>query len=134
MGQSVRQQRQQRKAELTSRGIKAAKVRRVWCVKVTAIVVPQWALDRRIQGLSGDVTRIWIHPRDAAFLMRLDREAGGDPWFAESEYRRCPVCSRPLLGEDAKDRRALDESSFTAKQIPCGDTCLDAAKDGRWRT
>lgn len=133
MALSIREQRQQRRSELRSRGIRPAKIRRVWCVKLTALVVPQWALDRRVPGLSGDVSRVWLRPRDARFLLQLDRAAGGEPWFAESEYRRCGVCGRPLIGEDAAARRKLDESGRTARQIPCGDTCLDAARDRRWR-
>jgi hypothetical protein len=64
---------------------------------------------------------------------RVDRAEGGRPWFAESEYRRCGLCNRPLLDVDAAARRYMDESTTTGKQLPCGADCIEASKDGRWR-
>lgn len=95
--------------------------------------MPAWAVERCVRGLSRSATRIWLRPRDAAFLARLDREAGGTPDLVEMEVRYCPVCDRPLLGEDAAARRILEESSMTARQRPCGSECLEAAEDRRWR-
>ena len=118
---------------LASREIAATRRRFVVQVTLDAIHVPLWAVERRVKGLSRSASRIWLRPRDAHFLARLDREAGGEPDLIEMELRYCPVCQRPLLGEDAAARRTLEESSRTARQRPCGTECLEAEQDKRWR-
>lgn len=133
MSRGVREKRRERNAELKMRGITRCYKRRVCCVTITATPMPEWCYKRRIRGLTMSHSRVWLRPKDAWVLRCLDLEIGGRPTITEAEYRRCPVCWRPLLGEDAEARRELNESSFTARQIPCGDGCLDAAKDKRWR-
>jgi hypothetical protein len=130
---TTRQRRRERRDKLKSMKITPTRRRRVFCVTITAIAMPQWAVDRRIKGLSASPTRIWLSASDARFLMSLDRDEGGHPWFAESEYRRCGLCNRPLLDVDAAARRYMDESTTTGKQLPCGADCIEASKDGRWR-
>jgi hypothetical protein len=128
-----RQWRREHKEELRHRGIRVARVRRILAVRITAIPMPDWARARRIKGLSFSESFVWLTPRDARFLMRLDREAGGEPYAAETEYRRCPTCHRPLIDDAARMRRELDESAVTGRMLPCGPECLDAEKDRRWR-
>lgn len=128
-----RYQRADRLSRLRSRAIAAARTQRIFCIEPSDIAVPAWARERQIQGLSNGADRVWLRRPDAELLMRLDREVGGNPGVMEAQYRRCPVCDRPLLGEDAEARRILDESAKTARQRPCGSECLDAAKDMRWR-
>jgi len=128
-----RRRRLEHKEELRNRGIQPARIHRVMGVRITAILMPDWARARSIEGLSVSDSFGWFRPSDARFLMRLDREAGGEPRSAEAEYRRCEVCGRPLIGEAARMRRELDESCRTGRQLPCGQECLDAARDGRWR-
>lgn len=127
-----RRLRRERRQELRAKGIKATRVRRIHAVRITAIPMPAWAEKRRIQHLSFSDSFVWLRPRDAYLLMRLDRDAGGAPYSAEMELRFCPVCHRPLVGDDARARRDLDESCRTGRQLPCGSECLDAARDGRW--
>lgn len=125
--------RLEHKRELRDRGVKPTRIHRIHAVRITAIPMPEWARARRIPHLSFSESFVWLRPKDAWLLLRLDRDAGGSPYAMESEYRRCPVCWRPLVGDDARLRRQLDESCQTGRQLPCGSECLDAAKDGRWR-
>jgi hypothetical protein len=127
-----REWRKQRKEELKSRDVKLARKRWIWCVRITAIPMPAWCQKRRIKGLSFTDSLVWLKPRDAQFLIARDQECGGSPVFAETEYRKCPVCGRPLISEDAKLRRMLDESGMTGRQKPCGSECLEGARDKRW--
>lgn len=129
-----RRWRLERKRELRDRGIQPARLERILAVRITEIEMPAWAHERRIRGLSFDDTFVWLRRRDARYLMRLDYEAGGRPRWTETEFRRCPVCGRPLIGDDARMRRDLDESCVTGRQRPCGAECLEAARDKRWRT
>lgn len=131
--ESRRHWRLDRKQELHWRGIPQARMQRIRGVRITAIPMPGWARERRIRGLSFTESFVWLWPRDARFLMRLDHEAGGSPYCAETEYRLCPVCTRPLIGDEARARRRLDESCATGRQLPCGGECIEASRDGRWR-
>lgn len=125
--------RRQVKQDLRRSGNPAA--RRQWavCVCLTAIPMPEWAARKRIPGLTFTESTAWLHRRDAKFLIAQDRECGGSATYAETEYRRCGVCGRPLLGDDAALRRRLDESARTGRMKPCGSECIAASKDGRWR-
>lgn len=102
-------------------------------VKTNAIPVPDWARLRAVRGLSESDDAVWLSRRDAFMLAQLDREAGGTPEVTEVEYRLCDMCHRPLLAEDAEDRRALNESDQEGRRKPCGSECYAAARDGRWK-
>lgn len=128
-----RRWRLEQKEEFKARNIREARRRRIVAVRLTAIPMPDWARQRRIVGLSFSESFVWLRPSDARFLMRLDREAGGNPYAAETEYRRCGLCHRPLIADDARMRRDLDESSAEGRMKPCGAECVAASRDGRWR-
>jgi hypothetical protein len=128
-----RQWRLERKRELAFKGVKATRIHRIHAVRITAIPMPEWVRERAIPHLSFSESFAWLRRRDAWLLMRADRDAGGQPYSTETEFRLCPVCGRPLIGDDARMRRDLDESCMTGRQIPCGSECLDAARDRRWR-
>lgn len=128
-----RRWRSERKQELKDRGIRPSRVKRILRVRITAIPMPDWAARRRIPHLTFTDRVVWLSLRDGQFLARLDTDAGGETAVAETEYRRCPVCSRPLIGEDAKYRRGLDESAVEGRRKVCGDECAEASRDGRWR-
>lgn len=128
-----RRYRQERLEEMRVRGIKATRKVRILGVRITAILMPDWVAERRVKGLSFTGSFVWLRRRDARFLMRLDREAGGEPYATETEYRPCSVCNRPLIGDDARMRRDLDESCRTGRAKPCGSECIEAERDRRWR-
>jgi hypothetical protein len=130
---AFREKRRARHEALKSRGIAATRRRFVVQVTLHAIPMPDWALARRVKGLSCSASRIWMKKRDGYFLARLDCEAGGVRDVVEAELRYCPVCKRPLLGEDAAARRRLEESGRTARQRPCGSECYEAQQDRRWK-
>ena len=102
-------------------------------VKPEVIDVPEWAVLRRVRGLSESPDAVWLTRRDGFKLAQLDREAGGEPEVTEVEFRRCDQCHRPLLAEDAEDRRNLNESDQEGRRKPCSSECYAAARDGRWR-
>lgn len=128
--------RKWRKAErraLLDRGIRPARVRRIFCVRLEGYAMPEWAGAERIAGLTWSETTVWLRRRQARYLAREAEEAGGRATLVEAEFRRCEVCHRPLLGEDAKARRRQVETSVTARQLPCGASCYEAQRDRRWR-
>src|ERR1700761_1951289 len=125
-------QREHRK-DLAHRAIPEARKRWIIRVSLTAIPMRDWAAKRRIPGLVFSDCIVWLRPRDAMFLIHRDKEAGGNPLWVESEFRKCRICARPLLNLEAELRRELDESRMTGRQIPCGAECLDAQKDKRWK-
>lgn len=106
-----------------------ARRRWVTCVEVSAVEVPQWAVEASIAELSNSPKHCWFMGRDrgersaAARLEAFDREAGGKPLVVKVEYRRCEICRRMLLHLDAELRRKLDESCRTGRQIACGSDC-----------
>ncbi len=115
------------------RGIAERRRRVAWRVQPELVPIPLWARDRAIRGLSDGPDHVWLRRGDAQSLERLDREAGGDPLVVETEYRCCKVCGRPLIGEEAAGRRRAEQGGHTAWMLPCGDQCIEASKDGRWR-
>ena len=133
---ALRRQRARRReirTDIARAGRKEAQRRWIARVDLDAIPMPAWAAERRIPGLTFTESAVWLRRRDAKFLCRLDRAGGGSPGYAETEMRRCGVCHRPLLGEDAVYRRRLDESAVTGRMKSCGSECAEASKDGRWR-
>ena len=125
--------RRARNRELREKGRKPCRMRKAWHVRPEVIAVPAWALERAVRGLSQSTDAVWLLPTDAWMVARLDREAGGEPEMTEVEFRRCEICRRPLLAEDAEARRHLTESAMTGNQKPCGGECFAAARDKRWR-
>lgn len=128
-----RKQRRARNRELRQRGVKVCRTRWVALVRPEAIPIPEWARIRAVHGLSEREDAVWLQRSDAWLLARMDREAGGEPEMTECEFRRCEICRRPLLAEDAEARRELTESAATGGKKPCGGECFAAARDGRWR-
>lgn len=130
---AYRDLRRSRHENLRCRQTKATRAHRIICVGLSELAMPEWAHKKRVRGLSMTVSTVWLERKDALFLAARDREVGGDPILSEAEFRRCSVCDRPLLGQDAMARRRTEESSSTGQQIPCGPTCIEASTDRRWR-
>lgn len=122
-----------RRRDLRNRGIRVPRIRRVMGVTLEGMAVPEWALRRRVRGLSASEHMVWLSRRDAYRLEHEADELGAHAVTMETEYRRCGVCGRPLVGEDAAARRQAEEMGVTARQLPCGSECLEAARDRRWK-
>ena len=129
----ARRMRKAERRELLNRGIRPTRSRHVYCVRLEGFAMPEWAGAERIAGLSMSDRMVWLLPSRARLLARQAEEAGGCATLAEAEFRRCEVCWRPLLGEDAKARRRQVESCGTGRQLPCGTSCYEAQRDRRWR-
>lgn len=116
------------------RGIPERRQRVIARVALTAIGMPEWARRHAVRHMASGEDWLWLPLRIAQMLERLDREAGGTPTMIEAEYRYCPNCRRPLVGEDAENRRRLEASGATAAKLACGDGCVTAQRDRRWKS
>lgn len=121
---AVRRLRIERRGELRQRGITPNRVTRVYRVDLDKLTVPDWAARRAVKGLSGSRKHVWLRRWDAKRLEECEAQIGGLALLTETEYRKCPVCDRVLIGEDAEMRRRLNESCMTGTQLPCGGDCL----------
>ena len=92
-------------------------------VELSALTVPEWARKKAIRGLTITDTKVWLGRIAANFLARLDREAGGVSRITLSEYRRCGICDRPLLGVEAVERFEQDRR-FAGEFTKCGPDCV----------
>jgi hypothetical protein len=115
-----------RRRELKARGITPSNRQRVWCVQPTALLAnPDYVMlmRRAVPGLSPLPGWIWLRPGAAKLLCALDRAAGGWCQVVHSEFKRCALCARPLIGSDAAALREAIESSPTAKLQQCSPGC-----------
>lgn len=96
----------------------------VWAVYPTALKnIPDNVTRRQIKGLPPSVGYYWLKPSAAKLLITLDRAAGGHPRFQRTPFRRCLICARPLIDEQAIAYRMQLEC---AEGKCCGANC---AKD-----
>jgi hypothetical protein len=49
------------------------------------------------------------------------------------EYRNCEMYLRPLVGQEATNRRNMVQTSPGARRTPCGDRCLIDRASGLWK-
>lgn len=115
--------RRARRQALRAQGIKETMRWRVWNVRPLLIVLPDWAKERAVPGIYALPGSVWLRPRDAHRLCAMDRRAGGCCDVLKTEYHRCQLCRRPLLADEAAQRRAFLETSPEARQQPCGPNC-----------
>jgi hypothetical protein len=119
---------------MKARGITPANRQEVWNVKLSALLdLPDWLFRRAVQGLAILPHQLWLRPRDAKRLCGLDRAAGGRSHVTKTEFKRCDMCARPLIGIEAEQRRRLIESGPTARTLPCGPDCERDRKLRIWK-
>lgn len=116
--------------ELQSNGIQPARILRIMQVQLLDMDVPAWAIKKAVKGLPLTSQTVWLRRKDGNALARY---SGASCLTMETEHRACTLCQRPLLGVEAAERRRQIESDVTARQLPCGDTCIEAQRDGRWK-
>lgn len=145
-GHAARLGLRRERAGRQARGIGERRQRVIARIDLDKLAVPVWALIKAVRGLSfragpigsssgveGEKEYVWLPLRLARLLAALDREEGGMPIVTEAEFRYCDRCGRPLLGEDAASRRKQLLSGATANELPCGETCVAAQRDRRWK-
>jgi hypothetical protein len=66
-------------------------------------------------------------------LIALDRAAGGRSQFSKTEFRRCEMCARPLIGLEAETLRRFIESGPLARTLPCGPDCARDRELKTWK-
>lgn len=124
-----------RRREMKMRGITPANRQEVWCVQPSALLkVPDWVFRRAVKGLGSlpYYHQVWLRPRDAKRLCALDRMAGGRSHVTKTEFKRCHVCARPIIGAQAAERRKVIESGPAGRLTPCGPTCERDRELGVW--
>jgi len=123
-----------RRQALRSRGVRPPNQLDAWCVEVPykelTAEMKQWLEERMIPGLGSLLTRVWLKPRDARHLMKGTIKT---LTVVRTECRRCELCARPLVADEAAARRRLIESDMNGREKPCGPRCAEEAQSGVWR-
>jgi hypothetical protein len=119
---------------LKARGITPANRQEIWNVRTSALLdLPDWVFRRAVPGLGCLPHQVWLRPRDAKRLCALDRAAGGRSQVTKSEYKRCGLCARPLIGYEAEQRRKVVESGPMGRTTPCGPDCAQDRETRLWK-
>lgn len=80
--------------------------RKAYRVEVTAVEMPQWAIDQALKAVSVGENYVWLRSRRVANnLAKLDKIRGGQGIVDTAEYRRCQGCDRLMLGREAAETR-----------------------------
>ena len=108
------------------------RLKQIALVEPEAIDVPAWALAKAVRGLESNRERVWLGRIAANLVARLDRESGGESRITVTSFRRCRICGRSLLGEEAEARVELD-LRFEGNRIPCGPDCVELERAQRGR-
>ena len=109
---------------LRAQGIKVPYRLEAWCVCPSALQAIPLHLDvRPIPGLRALAGWFWLRRIDAKRLMAADLKEGARSDVVKTAYRVCDVCSRPLIGNEALERRTLIMRSAKSRELPCGPNC-----------
>jgi hypothetical protein len=123
-----------RRQEMRARGITPPLRWEVWRIRVSPLLsVPDWARQASICGLPCTANEVWLRPRRAKLLLCMDRARGGYSEFTKTEFRRCDLCDRPLVGSEAEKRRLSIEADSSGRALACGENCERDRKLGTWR-
>jgi hypothetical protein len=110
-----------RRQEMRARGTKPPLRWEVWRIRVSPLLtVPDWARQASIRGLPCAPNEVWLRSWGAELLLRIDRVRGGYSEFAKTEFRRCDVCYRPLIGSEAEKRRLSIEADPAGRTLANG--------------
>lgn len=113
-----------RRQEMRGRGIKPPLRWEVWKIRVSPLLtIPDWARRASIRGVPCAANEVWLVPRRAKLLLCLDRARGGYSEFTKTEFRRCDVCYRLLIGSEAEKRRLSIEADPAGRTLACGGSC-----------
>lgn len=129
ISEETRTQRRWIRAEnrrMRAEGISVPVARKSYRVTISAIPMPQWAIDKALKALSCSETYVWLRSRgDAKRLARADQARGGVGAIDMMEYRRCPTCDGLLLGTRAAEMREWVRANPGQKGT-CGPDCKEA--------
>jgi hypothetical protein len=110
---------------LRAQGIKVPYHLEAWCVCTSVLhAIPLHLNVRAIPGMRALPGWIWLRRVDAKRLMAADRRAGGRSDVIKTEYRVCDVCARPLIGNEALERRMAIMLTAKSRELPCGPNCF----------
>jgi hypothetical protein len=123
-----RENRRVQRQWLRQHGLTEIRAMSVYRVETQAIDTPEWAEKYAIPEFSREPDVIWVKQRGTAKLIaRYDKEAGGTPRVDECEARRCPYCTRWMIGFEAAEQRkrelAVRLSLGKLKLPPCNFIC-----------
>lgn len=107
--------------QLREAGLPVPVARKAYRVEVTAIEMPQWAIDQALKAVSVGENHVWLRSRTVAKnLSNLDKLRGGQGTVDTAEYRRCQICHRLLLGREAAETREWNRL-HPGESKPCMD-------------
>lgn len=105
-----------RRRLLKAEGITPRNRQEIWGVKFVRGMIPPILEPYVIHGLA-DGGYVWLKRRGAKLALRM----GWAREMIRTEFKRCLMCHRPLIGMEAESYRTLLELSPVA--VPCGSRC-----------
>ena len=119
-----------RRRGLKEQGITPVNRQEAWYVRPSALpAIPDEILKVAIPGLGPASGGVWLGPRAAKRLMAIDR---GWHEVTKTEFKRCPLCSRPTVAAEAEKLRKQMESAPNGRSLPCGPKCEEERASGFW--
>lgn len=114
-----------RDRRLRQRGIKPARLRRIWRVRTTAIPIPPGVMDWAVRDFPTEPNVVWLRSRTIARMVVAEDQAhGGKPTIDRVQAARCPLCKTWRMGLLAEARRKLTESRTFGRYLPCSEECM----------
>jgi hypothetical protein len=108
--------------ELRSKGTPQARRFIVWHVSPSKLIpIPEEFKAQAIPGLTISDAGVWLRTQSMRSLALRDRLAGGAPWIEKSEFKRCELCGRPMIGTESEGYRVKLEEE--GRGIVCGEHC-----------
>lgn len=123
-----------RKKAMYAEGIIPSRRLEVWVVKVARIeILPAWLKQRVIPGLKPSApNQFWLRHLDAAALASFCETVRVAYSLVKTEFKRCELCERPMVGSEAEAYRAQIDSCAKGREKPCGRNCEKDQKTRLW--
>jgi hypothetical protein len=120
--------RAERRRAMKAQGITPTNRQQVWGVKFIAGNLAARSLaQHRIPALAiGGY--VWLKVRHAKLAVKM----GWARQVIKTEFKRCLLCHRPLIANEAERYRKLLESSPDARSLPCGPRCEQERSSRLW--
>jgi hypothetical protein len=112
---------------MKAQGITPTNRQELWGVKFVRGVTPACLERYVIRGLA-DAGYVWLRAWAAKLALRM----GWAQEVIKTEFKRCLLCHRPLIANEAERYRKLLESSPDARSLPCGPRCEQERSSRLW--
>jgi hypothetical protein len=126
-----RHRRAIRRRALVAQGITPSNRQEVWRLELRYLKsVPDRFQKHAIKGLSAPPGVIWLPRPLGRSLFNIDARQSN---ILKTEFKRCLMCYRPLIGNEAEVYRKMLESSPGARKNPCGPRCAEERESKLWK-